>query len=228
MATWALSALETALGDVQNLMDHHPKAKDPGRGRPTSDEGPLNRACIVLLYAAWEVYVEDSVIAVVDQLCADAEHADHLPEQLRAFAAERVKDGWRFAGDGWRQAVADMVTEHVRGADDGTSFGINSAGPKQVLKLHAEVLGVDLLNECRWQGKSAQAIKRDLAALVTQRGEIAHTGRVTKSPLSMQIVRNRRDFVRRLAVALDVQLESWISGLAGLRNASEDASIGSR
>lgn len=38
VATWALSALETALGDVQNLMDHHPKAKDPGRSRPVVTE----------------------------------------------------------------------------------------------------------------------------------------------------------------------------------------------
>lgn len=88
--TDALDALQVALADVDNLIEHHPKTAEPGRGRgrgrPSTDEGPLLRSCVLLIYAAWEVYVEDSLVCVVQQL-AEGAGPDHLPKALRAFAS---------------------------------------------------------------------------------------------------------------------------------------------
>jgi len=71
---------------------------------------------------------------------------------------------------------------------------------------------VNLVDGRRWQRKTPAAIKRGLAALVSQRGKIAHTGRVTR-PLSLRIVRVRRNFVRRLAQALVAQLVALANDL---------------
>jgi hypothetical protein len=206
--TPALAALEVALGDVENLIAHHPKSANPGRGRPTTDEGPLLRSCVVLLYAAWEVYIEDSVIWAVGQVTATGETAD-LPDALRSFVADRtVTDPWRLAGDGWRQVCVDEVTTLARGNAAG-SFGINTAGPKQIAVLHNQILGVNLLDRCRWNKKPTKAIKSDLALLISVRGEIAHTGQ-TPGALHLAGVRSWQNFIQRLARKLDGHLEAWV------------------
>src|SRR6266436_6131103 len=113
--TPALEALVTALGDVDNLIEHHPKAVKPGRGRPGTDEGPLLRSCVLLTYAAWEVYVEDSLIWTVEQL-ASRSLAQQIPEALRNFVASDVSaDPWRLADQAWREAMVNAVIVRVRG-----------------------------------------------------------------------------------------------------------------
>ncbi len=212
--TPALDALQIALLDVDNLIEHHPKASDPAAGRPATDEGPLLRGCVLLTYAAWEVYVEDSVIWAVTQVAAEAS-PDQLPAALRIFVAEAVdKDPWRLAGDGWRDAAIATVTARVRGDAGGQSFGMNTAGPGQVVTLHKQVLGVSLLDNCRWQKKSTVAVKKDLSEFVGIRGEIAHTGR-PPGPLHLKGVRDWRGFVQRLATTLDRHIEEWQMNMFG-------------
>lgn len=208
MPTPALAALEVALGDVDNLISHHPKAANPVRGRPTTEEGPLLRSCVLLLYAAWEVYVEDGVIWAVSQVTAVGETTD-LPDALRVFVADRSRvDPWRLAGDAWRQVCRDEVTTLARGDDTG-SFGINTAGPKQIASLHTKILGENLLDKCRWTNKPTKAIKKDLAELIVIRGEIAHTGQAP-GPLHLLGVRKWRKFIQDLAIRLDGHLEDWV------------------
>jgi hypothetical protein len=174
--TPALAALGTALCDVDNLIEHHPKSAAPGRGRPAGDEGPLLRSCVLLTYAAWEVYVEDGLIWAVQEL-ADQLVSYQLPETLRTFVAAAVaSDPWKLADEGWRKATVDAVTTRVRGSQEDGSFGVNTAGPRQVIALHDQVLGARLLNECRWQKMPASRVKGELASLVEVRGSIAHTG----------------------------------------------------
>lgn len=171
----ALSSLEVALGDVDNLIAHHPRSADPGRGRPLTDEGPLLRSCILLLYAAWEVYIEDGVVWAVERITAGTEPAD-LPDALREFVAGRtIDDPWRLAGDGWRSTCLTEVITLARGDEMG-SFGINTAGPRQIASLHVKILGVNLLDKCRWSKKTTMLIKKQLAEFFAIRGAIAHTG----------------------------------------------------
>ena len=70
VATPALDVGRTLLDDVDFLWSKHPKAVEPGVGRPRSEEGPLNRACVALPYTAWEVYVEDSLSWLAQQAAA--------------------------------------------------------------------------------------------------------------------------------------------------------------
>lgn len=209
MPTPAFDALEIALGDVDNLIAHHPKTANPARGRPLSDEGPLLRSCIVLLYAAWEVYAEDGVVWAVEEITAGGS-ADDLPEALRTFVGERaVGDPWRLAGENWREVCVDEVISLARGDDTG-SFGINTAGPRQIASLHQKILGENLLNKCRWGKKKTELVKKQLAEFVTIRGAIAHTGQPPGTP-HLANVRSWHNFIRRLAQNLDGHLEAWVA-----------------
>lgn len=64
------------------------------------------RSCVLLAYAAWEVYAEDGVIWAVEQIARRA-NPHQLPAALRGFVAEKVlKDPWRLAGNSWRETSA--------------------------------------------------------------------------------------------------------------------------
>ncbi len=105
----------------------------------------------------------------------------------------------------------EAVTVRVRGTeDDDDSFGVNTAGPRQIIALHDQVLGARLLNECRWQGMNTKKVKEELANFVRIRGSIAHTGQ-PPGPLHLGGVRDWRAFIQRLAGQLDRQLEAWVA-----------------
>lgn len=199
--------LKIALGDVDNLIEHHPKSTNPGRGRPSSDEGPLLRSCVLLAYVAWEVYVEDSMVWAVEQL-AHRSQPDQLPKALRKFVADISADPWQLAGDAWRQAAVGSIIKRVRG--DGNGFGVNTAGPHQVIALHKQILGEDLLIKCRWPKMPASRVKEELADLVRIRGEITHTGRPPRQ-LHLKGVRSWREFVQHLARNIDGRVEFWVT-----------------
>ncbi|MEV6377663.1 HEPN domain-containing protein [Micromonospora musae] len=205
----ALDRLGVMLGDVDNLLDYHPAAKAPVRGRPPGDSKPLLRSCVVLTYAAWEVYVEDSMIEIAESIAGSASGAVEVPAALRAFVASWCKDPWCLAGDGWRKTITDAVTERVRG-DEATTFGINTAGPKQVSDLHRDLLGVELLKQCKWQNMPNAKVRSELAALVKVRGKIVHAG-TTPGDLDLKGTRAWRDFIDRLTRTLDGRLSDWLA-----------------
>lgn len=211
--TAALDALTTALGDVDNLIAHHPKAANPGPGRPASDEGPLMRSCMLLTYAAWEVFVEDGLIGAAEKLTSSCSSPQQLPAALRSFVATSVKeDPWKLAGDGWRKTTVKAVTTHVRGAEDnGPPFGFNTASPGQITVLHDLVLGIRPLNQCRWSNSPPATVKAGLARFIRIRGEIAHTGRCEGETLGLRAVHEWRDFIEQLAGHLDHHLDRWVS-----------------
>ncbi|USC16227.1 HEPN domain-containing protein [Rhodococcus sp. 11-3] len=212
MQTPALETIERALADVDNLITHHPKATQPGPGHPGSDEGPLLRSCILLTYAAWEVYAEDSALWATEEVVKRATTHDQLPNSLRTFVASRSpakSDPWSLAGEDWRQTVVDTVRDRIYGTGGGSPFGINTAGPNQVKKLHQELFGDHLILKCRWSKASNADVLRRLADLVSIRGTVAHTGR-TDGSLSLDNVRKWRTFAKRLAEHLDRHLVKWV------------------
>ena len=217
--TTALAKLEQQLQDVDNLIARHPNrqpdAGDTDAGiirRPAGDQKPLLRSCILLTYAAWEVYAEDSVLAAV-QAVVEGGTLEQMPASLRDFVAAQLKnDPWLLAGEGWKRAVVKEVTLRVRGddTDEDGKFGINTAGPGQIGALHDQVLGERLLDECRWGGMSDERARSELARLVRLRGSIAHTGR-DQGGLGLNEVESWRTFVWSLGQKLDSLLDDWVA-----------------
>jgi hypothetical protein len=90
----ALDRLNVMLGDVDNLLEFHPAARSNGKGRPAGDLKPLLRSSVVLTYAAWEVYVEDSMIETVRGIAQPPTVPARLPEELRKFVGLATIDPW--------------------------------------------------------------------------------------------------------------------------------------
>lgn len=207
----ALARFELLIADVDNLIAHHPKSGSPIAGRPSGDEGPLLRSCVVLTYGAWEVYFEDSLVEAVS-LLADGRRED-LPGATLDWVQTMIKDPWVLADNGWRQELVRLVKATMYG-DPGNpaSFGVNSASPGVVAEWTRTILGATVLGGCSWPGASSDTVRRKLSDLVRLRGEIAHGGRPAR--LSLGEVRRRRDFTRRLAEKYDEVLFDFIASTA--------------
>lgn len=208
----ALDHFEALMSDVDNLIEHHPKFLEPLQGRPSADEGPLLRSCIVLIYAAWEVYFEDSLIETAKLL--SERKRDDIPQKTQDYLAAKVSgDPWRLADDGWRSALVEVVRETVRGREDEQgSYGVNTASAKTVSLLQHQILGVSVLDRSTWNARgrnTAKGVKDRLTELVKLRGEIAHTGRPLTT-LHLAHVRKWRNFVNRLAHTHDEKLTTWL------------------
>jgi RiboL-PSP-HEPN len=210
--TNALNSLEIALSDVDSLLKHHEK-RAPGAARrpgpPSTDERPLIRSSVVLMYAAWEVYIEDGLIQAIEKLVINSTPSQ-LPGALRTFVRKFVEqDPWKLAGEDWRKATVEAVEIRVHGNPDSGSFGMNNANPKQINLLHRDVLGVLPLGSCK-AGK--WDVIEQLQELVDMRNDIAHTGQLSKQHrLDLLLAESWRSFVQQLGAQLDEKLELWVS-----------------
>ena len=199
-----MSALEAAakiLSDVDWLLEHHPASKEPKPGKPAgSGYGPLLRAGTALCYTAWEVYVEEALIETVGWLLENLQPQE-LPQSMRKWVAKQVKDPWSFVGDSWRSEALNAVRRRVEGVAQGR-FGFNTASVDKVESLYEDILGIKPLRGVSWQGKSNDAVRKDISRLVQVRGEIVHKG-TTPEALSLGAVRAWAEFVRRLTEKFD-------------------------
>ncbi|CAN5316967.1 hypothetical protein BH09ACT5_BH09ACT5_01250 [soil metagenome] len=207
-ATDAYVQFEAQMADVDNLLNRHQKA-DGSSGRPTLDEFPLLRASMLLMYAAWEVYVEESLIEIVTKLATQP--LSTIPQATKDFIAKGIsKDPWVLVEQGWSETLVRAVTDRVRGLEGiATSFGLNNADPKNVVELHYAVLGESPFDNVIWHNNSNKQLRDRLAKFVFVRGEIAHSGRTT-GRLWGQDVKRWRDFVPRVAKELDYRLLLWL------------------
>lgn len=205
----ALQAAQTLLGDVDVLVRKAEDVTGGTRGRPSEDLGPLKRAATALCYTAWEVYVEDSLIWLAER-AGQVPTPDNLPAKLRVATEQHAKgsDPWMLAGDSWRRAVVDVVTDATRGRGGDGSGGLNTASAQNIDKLHNRFLGRALLDQCRWQGRDNASVRYSVDELVTVRGRIVHRGE-TPGDLHLSGVREWRTFVNRLCEKLDLQVEGF-------------------
>ncbi|WP_146087867.1 HEPN domain-containing protein [Rathayibacter sp. AY1D2] len=206
MTTTALQGLTQQLTDVDNLIDRH-----QGRGRPGTNEQPLLRSCVVLTYAAWEVYIEESLVWVAERLVAPPHGIEKLPQATKNLIALSVsKNPWILSEDGWRTQTLSIITNKVRGdALNPTDWGLNTADVRRINALHIEVLGQTLLSQCNWQNFTNQNVLDKINALVRLRSEIAHRGQADN--LSLPQIQQYRDFAQRLSEKLDSVIEAWVT-----------------
>lgn len=202
--------------DVDALISLHPNrqptASVSGAGRPAGNQSPLFRSCVLLTYAAWEVYAEESALAAVTSV-AESATGEQLPESLKTFVTTNLAGNpWVLAGEGWRRVLVEQVTLRVRGdeGNDHGEFGINTAGPRQVAALHQELFGKRLINDCAWQRADNQWVKAELNKLVRVRGSIAHKG-TAPGALNLGGVESWREYVVKLAEVLDKKIDAWVA-----------------
>lgn len=151
------------LRDVHELLDIHRTKHNGKRGKPKS---VYTRSGVFLLCAAWELYVEEAALGILDHILRRSNHPDRLPERLQETLAAVVherkeKFALKLAGDGWKVICREVVTERID--------GLNTPGADKVGQIYKECLGIEL-------GPVLGPETKKLRDFVSKRGAIAHQG----------------------------------------------------
>lgn len=154
--------------DVANLVDTHRKLNPGGHGRRAL--GHITRSGVLMLSAAWELYIEEVLVEGVIFLVEAADSPDFLPDGVKGKIAQVAKNdkhafgALKLCGLGWRTVYADAVRK------DCENFNTPKFG--NIAKLYSDWLNVD-------QGSFQNSWRHppsEINEFITLRGEIAHRG----------------------------------------------------
>lgn len=155
------------LEDVERLEEAHNQLNPDGQGRRAL--GHITRSALVMLCAAWELYIEDLVIESTNYIIRNIERPEELPAPIKKQILKHLQKNkdeltmFSLAGDGWQQPYLDAVMH------DTSKFNTPKSEPVGV--LCRSYLGVENIS-------SEWSIGPDgINEIMTQRGEIAHRGR---------------------------------------------------
>jgi len=155
------------LVDVERLIESHNALNQPGRGR--RGLGHITRSGVVMLCAAWELYLEKLLVEGVKFLADRLGHPSDLPKCVQQALSKNVKEAKHelrpldLAGEGWMKVYIDFG---LHAAD-----GMNSPKSTVVDGLFERCLGVENLSD-QWSCGAEHVNK-----FVAIRGDIAHRGR---------------------------------------------------
>ena len=159
------------LVDVDRLIQVHVYLKTGGKGK--QGLGHLTRSGVVMLCAAWEIYIESLIEESIEVLLAHVDSPKSLPLTVQKELSKAVKTAKHelkpldLAGDGWRLVYTQRAKVLLSG------FNTPKTGPIET--LFKKLIGYKVISE---------DFSEDLAAqvddFVKARGEIAHKGREAK------------------------------------------------
>ncbi|HHC5061570.1 TPA: HEPN domain-containing protein [Aeromonas veronii] len=153
--------------DVDRLISSHNILSPSSRGR--RGLGHITRSGVVLLCAAWEVYVEELVVECSQYLANSFFNPNELPVPVKKNLAKFIKEHknelklLELGGSGWR----DVYINYCK--DNATK--INTPKPTILDPLYKQLIGLDGLSD--FWSCGADYIKD----FVGVRGGIAHNGR---------------------------------------------------
>lgn len=202
-----LQELLSNIKETASLLDIHTSVGGTGPGRRRGIE-VLNKSAIVLVVACWEAFVEDLAKTSLEFMIAHATDHRAFPDVVleRVASKNNGLKAWTLAGDGWKKALSDNLTE-VLAKTTGT---LNTPRAVQVDDLFSKTIGLkDISKTWKWSSRtSAQAVTA-LDALVTLRGGIAHRVKHSNS-VRKQDVMNAFDLVGRLSVRCNNEVRTFI------------------
>ncbi|WP_449040512.1 HEPN domain-containing protein [Paracoccus sp. (in: a-proteobacteria)] len=153
---------------VEKLVDSHHELNPAGRGRRNLTH--LTHGGVLMLCAAWELYVEDALREAVGKLIENESDPNKLPDRVKrkiAAAAKNDKHDWgvlRLANNGWKEVYLDAVNADCD--------ALNTPKFGSIATLYQNWLDVSH-NELAAAWRSD---RDDINAFVTLRGDIAHRG----------------------------------------------------
>lgn len=155
------------LVDVDRIISSHATLNHDGGGR--RGLGHLTRSGVLMLCAAWELYVEEVLVEEVEYLIAKFDSPSKLPKlvkkKLSAFVRESKYDlkPLELSADGWESLYRNHARETVNGFHTLKSSNLNL--------LFRNFLGFD--NFSGWWSLG----QREIDQFVCIRGEVGHKGR---------------------------------------------------
>ena len=167
MASNAFRAFQYNLVDVERLIESHGVLSGTGQGR--RGLGHITRSGVVMLCAAWELYLEQVLLEGLRFGMAAATGPDQVPKPVQKELSNFVKNHKhelkpiQLAGDGWRGVLEDRVTN--------LADGLNTPKAGPVNRLFEMGIGIKQISSCWSIGADS------VDDFVTGRGDIAHRGR---------------------------------------------------
>jgi hypothetical protein len=155
------------LVDVDRIIETHGNLNHDGRGK--RGLGHITRGGVLMLCAAWELYIEEVILEGVQFFFASVDLPNALPRDVQKELARAVKESkhdlkpLELAGEGWKNLYRNHTNE--------TLAGLNTPKSGNLDPLFKRFLGANSISG-NWSS-GAQAIN----AFVGVRGDIAHRGR---------------------------------------------------
>ncbi len=152
------------LKDVNSLIEVHGELNHTGGGR--RGLGHITRSAVVMLCAAWELYLEELIVESVEYLNSENDSPSQLPLEVKKTLAKYVKDhkhnlkALEIAGEGWKNCLLEYSKLEVE--------KLNSPKKSPVNQLFNKFLGINKISDC-WNYS-------DVDNFVKIRGSIAHKG----------------------------------------------------
>ena len=193
---------DVLLVDVKRIIESHSQLNHAGRGK--RGLGHITRSGVMMLCAAWELYIEEVLSESVRLLVDKCDSPKDLPMPLQKEASKHVKEARHelkpldLAGVGWRSVIHNHSLNTVDCLNTPKSFKIN--------KLYKKFLGVTDLST-NWS-HGGPTIDR----FVTARGDIAHRGRDTKY-ITINKLSNYKDIIFTTVKEIDNFLADYLQGL---------------
>jgi hypothetical protein len=196
--------------DVDYVMSRHPNS-DGRRGSqgPDAPAMALGRSAVLLTYAAWEVYCEESLLEIAEWLASRP--LDRLPAATRSFISDKAKSDPWVLEQGWSAALVELVKRETLGTGQEPNWGMNNANAAGVIKLQKAILGHAPLKDVRWAHASNDWALAKLERFVRLRGEIAHSGRQKSRLWAGDFNLDWRVFVEKLTEELDYAIRMWLT-----------------
>lgn len=167
MPSRALAKFENSMmKDVARIISSHEKLSEGTPGK--KGLGHLTRGGVLLLCAAWELYLEEVLSEAVRFACQKADVPGDLPKDVQKAIAGFVKDSQHelkalaMAGDGWKAIYQEAAQIKID--------SVNTPKPGVINPIFKRFLGVNEISSCWHHG--GQSVKD----FVSARGDIAHRG----------------------------------------------------
>jgi len=187
MPSSALSKFETnILVDVHRLIESHGQLNHQGAGR--RGLGHITRSGVLMLCAAWELYLEELLIESARIIVARAASPADLPKKVQKEIAKAVRESKHelkpldLAGEGWRDVYINHATARVQ--------GLNTPKSANVDTLFLRLVGVPVLSQSWSHGAGT------IDDFVSARGDIAHRGRDAQYVIIGSLIAYKDQIVR--------------------------------
>ena len=158
---------DNLLVDVDRIIESHSLLNHKGGGR--RGLGHITRSGVLMLCAAWELYLEEVLTECVHILIKRVAHPKQLPKPVQKELARAVRESkhelkpLELAADGWMTVYHDHACQTVR--------GLNTPKSVNVDLLFKRFIGIEALSTCWSMGPN------EIDSFVSARGDIAHRGR---------------------------------------------------
>lgn len=154
------------LTDVERIISSHGMLNHGGQGR--RGLGHITRSGVLMLCAAWELYIEEVMLEGVIYFSKKLDSPKALSKFIQKEISSHVKESkhdlkpLELAGEGWKSLYRNHASEVLKGLNTPKSSNLNP--------LFKRFLGVEELSESWSLGKEA------INDFVSTRGDIAHQG----------------------------------------------------